>query len=78
MVIHEPDRNWAIKNNLMYYGGTVAAPGAGKVLEQTLRYLQVPASPPLTPPPPAIASVLVRFDPKVYTRFPDPATASAH
>jgi cell division protein FtsI (penicillin-binding protein 3) len=78
MIIHEPDRDWAIKNNLMYYGGTVAAPGAGKIVEDTLKYLDVPASPPLQPPPPAIASVLVRFDPRVYERFPDAASASAH
>ncbi|MBA3272385.1 MAG: penicillin-binding protein 2 [Chthoniobacterales bacterium] len=67
-IIHEPDRNHMVSQGLMYYGGTVAGPGAGKIMERTLSYLQVPASPALPPPPPAIANVLVNYNPKLYTQ----------
>lgn len=59
-IIHEPDKAVA------HYGGKVAAPGAVKLLEQTLSYLQVPPSPELQPPPASVAAHLVNFDPKVY------------
>jgi cell division protein FtsI (penicillin-binding protein 3) len=65
-IIHEPDKQWATQNNLSHYGGAVAAPGATRMLERCLAYLQVPPSPELQPPPPGIASVLYGFDPKVY------------
>jgi cell division protein FtsI/penicillin-binding protein 2 len=61
MIIHEPDRS------LAHYGGVVSAPAAGRVLERSLAYLQVPSSPDLPPPPPAIASVLFNYNPKLYT-----------
>lgn len=61
MIIHEPDRSIA------HYGGTVSAPGAGRVLERALAYLQVEPSPDLPIPPPQIAGVLYAFDPKLYT-----------
>jgi cell division protein FtsI/penicillin-binding protein 2 len=67
-IIHEPDRDHAVKQGLSYYGGAVAAPGAGRLMERALAYLQVPASPDLPPPPPQIASVLVNYNPKVYQR----------
>jgi cell division protein FtsI (penicillin-binding protein 3) len=63
-IIHEPDKS------LAHYGGAVAAPGAVKMLERTLAYLQVPPSPELVPPPPSIAKVLYAFDPKVYKQKP--------
>ena len=63
-IIHEPDRSIA------HFGGTVSAPGAGKLIDRVLTYLQVPPSPELAPPPPHIAAKLVNYDPKVY-RWPD-------
>jgi cell division protein FtsI (penicillin-binding protein 3) len=62
MVIHDPDKS------LAHYGGTVAAPAAGKVLERALAYLQTPASPDLPLPAPILQDVLYAFDPKVYSR----------
>lgn len=62
MVIHDPDKS------LAHYGGTVAAPAAGKVLERSLAYLQTPASPDLPLPAPILQDVLYAFDPKVYSR----------
>jgi cell division protein FtsI/penicillin-binding protein 2 len=59
-VVHDPDPS------KKHYGGTVAGPGAARVLERSLAYLQVPASPPLAPPPPHIASLLWSFNPKLY------------
>ncbi len=60
MIIHEPDKA------LGHYGGVVSAPAAGRVLERSLAYLQVPSSPELPPPPPAIASVLVNYSEAIY------------
>ena len=65
MVIHKADRR---ANRA--YGGTVAAPAAGRVLERSLAYMQVPPSPPLQPPPPHIASVLHDFRSKLYGEPP--------
>jgi cell division protein FtsI/penicillin-binding protein 2 len=67
-IIHEPDKQHALSQNLSYYGGAVAAPGASKLIERTLTYLNVPSSPDLLPPPPQIAGVLHNFNPKVYKR----------
>ena len=75
-VIHDPDKKHALSMGLKYYGGAVAAPGAARVLEKSLAYLQVPASPDLQPPPPAISNVLVRFNAKDYRR--DAASGNAH
>lgn len=61
MVIHEPDKS------LGHYGGVVSAPAAGKVLERSLAYLDVPSSPNLPPPPPAIANVLWNYNEKLYS-----------
>jgi len=69
-VIHEPDKSIA------HYGGTVSAPGATKLIERSLTYLQAPPSPQLAPPPPQVAAVLYQFNPKVYRR-PQDATATA-
>ncbi|HEX4124748.1 MAG TPA: penicillin-binding protein 2 [Tepidisphaeraceae bacterium] len=60
--IHDPDRE------LGHYGGTVSAPATRNILERSLEYLQVPPSPPLQPPPPAIAALLVHFDPSIYAK----------
>ena len=67
-IIHEPDKDHCLKNGLSYYGGAVAGPGAGRILERSLAYLQVPSSPDLPLPPPEIASVLYNFNPKQYDR----------
>ena len=48
-----------------------------RVLERSLAYLQVPASPDLPPPPPEIARTLVNYDEKVYTKEGIARTASA-
>jgi cell division protein FtsI (penicillin-binding protein 3) len=69
-IIHEPDRSKG------HYGGLVSAPAAGRVLERSLAYLQVAASPDLPPPPPKIANLLYAFDPKAYNR-PRQSTATA-
>jgi hypothetical protein len=45
-VIHRPDKRKG------HYGGVVAAPGARRVVEQTLVYLGVPPLPPDSPPAP--------------------------
>lgn len=71
MVVHEADRRIA------HFGGTVVAPNAGKFYERALSYLNVPASPELTPPPPQIASVLVNYDPRVYRRPAEPKSVTA-
>jgi cell division protein FtsI (penicillin-binding protein 3) len=70
-ILHEPDRSKG------HYGGTVSAPSASRVLERSLAYLQVPASPDLPPPPPKIANVLYSFDPKAYARKRDDDLAAS-
>jgi len=60
MTIHEPDRR------LGHYGGTVSAPAAGRILQRTLEYLQVPPSPPLSMPPPQVIAVLHNFRAELY------------
>jgi cell division protein FtsI/penicillin-binding protein 2 len=67
-IIHEPDKEYALANNRQYFGGAVAAPGASKLIERVLTYLNVPESPELTAPPPQIAGVLYQFNPKAYER----------
>lgn len=69
-VIHEADRK------LAYYGGDVAAPGAGRLIDRVLTYLQVPPSDDLQPPPPQIAAKLYNFNAKEYRR-PTESAASA-
>lgn len=61
MIIHEPDKT------LAHYGGAVSAPAGGRVLERSLAYLDVPASPNLPPPPPTIADRLWGYNEKLYT-----------
>ena len=61
LIIHEPDKSIA------HYGGTVSAPPAGRILERSLAYLQVPRSPDLPPPPPEIANVLWNYNARLYT-----------
>ena len=60
MIVHEPDKS------LAHYGGTVAAPGAGRLIERALAYLQVPPSPDLPLPPAQIAGVLHNYQEKLY------------
>jgi cell division protein FtsI/penicillin-binding protein 2 len=67
MIIHEPDAEYGAKHGLSHYGGAVAAPGAARVIERTLSYMQVPQSPDLPIPPPNIANVLYAFNAKLYT-----------
>ena len=60
--IKEPDKS---KNNGQgHYGGVAAAPAASRILERALAYLNVPHSPPLPDPPPAIAAKLYEFKSK--------------
>jgi cell division protein FtsI/penicillin-binding protein 2 len=68
-IIHEPDRT------LAHFGGKVAAPGASKMIDRVLTYLQVPPSPELQPPPPSIAGKLYNFNPKAYHWPTGPAEA---
>jgi cell division protein FtsI/penicillin-binding protein 2 len=60
MIIHEPDKAIA------HYGGAVAGPGAAKLIERTLAYLQVKPSPDLPLPSPAVAAVLYGYNEKLY------------
>ena len=60
MIIHEPDKS------LAHYGGTVAAPGAAKLIDRALAYLQVPASGDLPLPPPQVAAGLYNYNEKLY------------
>jgi cell division protein FtsI/penicillin-binding protein 2 len=66
MVVHEPDAEYARAHNMSYYGGAVAAPGATRIIDRALAYLQVPPSPPLAPPPPQIAAVLYDYHASLY------------
>jgi cell division protein FtsI/penicillin-binding protein 2 len=83
-IVHEPDKQTALESAAKsYYGGAVAAPGASRLVERTLTYMNVPASPDLPLPPPQIANVLYNYNPKVYARkTPKPpvltASASLH
>ena len=61
-VVHDPDKTKG------HYGGIVAAPSASRILERSLQYLNVPASPELAVPPPQIAALLEEFDAKVYAK----------
>ncbi len=60
MIIHEPDKS------LAHYGGTVAAPGAAKLIDRALAYLQVPSSGDLPLPPAQVAAGLFNYSEKVY------------
>jgi cell division protein FtsI/penicillin-binding protein 2 len=60
-IVHEPERKKG------HYGGVVSAPGAMHVLERSLAYLQIPASPDLPLPPPNVAAVLYNYDANLYT-----------
>jgi hypothetical protein len=71
-IIHEPN-----DKAKTHFGGMIAAPGASRALQRALAYLQVPASPDLPLPPPAVANVLYSYDPKVYSRVEKKPTASA-
>ena len=62
LIVHEPLKS------LAHYGGWVAAPGASRVLQRSLAYLQVPSSPDLPLPPANVAAELVHYNPKVYAR----------
>jgi cell division protein FtsI (penicillin-binding protein 3) len=42
VMVNEPDKS------IGYYGGTVAAPAAKKILEQALPYLGIPPTEPIT------------------------------
>jgi cell division protein FtsI/penicillin-binding protein 2 len=69
-IIHDPDKE-------AHFGGAVAGPGASRVLQRSLAYLQVPRSPDLPMPPDSVISVLENFNPKIYDRTPKKAVAIA-
>jgi cell division protein FtsI/penicillin-binding protein 2 len=69
-IIHDPDKE-------AHYGGAVAGPGASRVLQRVLAYLQVPRSPDLPLPPESVMSVLNNFEPKLYDRTPKKLVAAA-
>jgi cell division protein FtsI (penicillin-binding protein 3) len=77
-IIHEPNKQHILAQGASYFGGAVAAPGASKLIERTLTYLNVPSSPELQPPPPQIANVLYQFNPKAYVRKTPVVTASVN
>lgn len=60
MTIHKPDRS------LGWYGGTVTAPAAVRLIERVLAYMQVPQSPPLPLPPADVIPMLYNFNPNLY------------
>src|SRR5258706_9240613 len=60
MIIHEPDKA------LAHYGGTVAAPGAAKLIDRALADLQVPSSPDLPLPPAQEAAGVDKHSEKIY------------
>jgi cell division protein FtsI (penicillin-binding protein 3) len=62
IVIHNPDKS------LAHFGGTVAAPAATAILDQSLQYLQVPASGDLPLPPPNVADLLYAYNAKQYQK----------
>jgi cell division protein FtsI/penicillin-binding protein 2 len=59
-VVHDPGGS-------AYFGGLVAAPGACRVLEEALTYMNVPGSPALPLPPPQVADKLWEFQPAQIT-----------
>ncbi len=63
-VVHDPNRSQG------HYGGWVAGPGASRVLQRALAYLQVPPSPDLPLPPADVETVLTAYSPKEYSRDP--------
>jgi len=69
-IIHDPNKE-------AHYGGAVAGPGASRVLQRALAYLQVPRSPDLPLPPESVVPVLSNYNPKLYSREPKKAVASA-
>ena len=71
-VVHDPDRNKA------HYGGIVAAPGASRILDRALQYMQVPMSPDLPLPPTQICDLFKLsggYDAKVYDKTAKVASA---
>jgi cell division protein FtsI (penicillin-binding protein 3) len=60
-IVHDPDKT------IGYYGGTVAAAGACHLIERSLAYLDVPASPDIDLPPPEVADKLIEYSDKDYT-----------
>jgi cell division protein FtsI/penicillin-binding protein 2 len=64
-IIHEPDKSIA------HYGGTVSAPGAKRLIERVLTYMQVQPSPDLPLPPAHIAAKLWDFNTAAYRRKPE-------
>jgi cell division protein FtsI (penicillin-binding protein 3) len=58
-IVHKPDAP-------THYGGAIAGPGACRLLERCMAYLQVPTSPDLPLPPTKVAEVLYQYKPGVY------------
>ena len=60
-IVHRPE-----DPNKSHYGGAVAAPGACRLIERCMAYMQVPTSPDLPLPPQNVASVLWQYNANVY------------
>ena len=52
LVVHGPDKA------VSHFGGVVAAPAAGRILDRALAHLRVAPGPPPPPHPPAVAGRL--------------------
>lgn len=66
VVIHNPDKS------LAHFGGTVAAPAATAILNQSLQYMGVPQSGDLPLPPGNVADLLYAYNAKEYRKPHDP------
>jgi cell division protein FtsI (penicillin-binding protein 3) len=71
-IVHEPVRK------LGHYGGTVSGPGAQRLIDRALTYLQVPPSGDLPLPAPQMASVIYDYRPQLYAKPVDHPSGGRH
>jgi cell division protein FtsI (penicillin-binding protein 3) len=71
-IVHEPVRK------LGHYGGTVSGPGAQRLIDRALTYLQVPPSGDLPLPAPQMASVIYDYRPQLYAKPVDHRSGGRH
>jgi cell division protein FtsI (penicillin-binding protein 3) len=75
-IIHQPHAEMSSDETIRamgHYGGAIAAPGASRMLERCMAYMNVPESPDLPLPPTNLQTILWEFNAKSYLRT---ATAS--